>query len=165
MRFVIWSRVNDASRHSTRMLLAGSVTWIWRKLSHSAIRPVASAFQLMPTCWDWAQLLLGQETVRGGFCLQKLHQKCTQGFHPFTPKGDQFQISLQPHEKYDITVWTTFHSLLRWKMIILPILTTSLIHFSLGRLGECSFWTWECEKNILLTFQKETNKWGSKHHE
>ena len=38
-----------------------------------------------------------------------------------------------------------FHSLLRWKMIILPILTTSLIHFSLGRLGEieCSFRTWE----------------------
>ena len=29
------------------------------------------------------------------------------------------------------TVWRTFHSLLRWRMIILPILTTSLIHFSL----------------------------------
>ena len=36
-----------------------------------------------------------------------------------------------------------FHSLLRWKMIILPILTTSFIHFSLGRLGECTFWTWD----------------------
>ena len=36
-----------------------------------------------------------------------------------------------------------FHSLLRWKMIMLPILITSPIHFSLGRLGECSFWTWE----------------------
>ena len=36
-----------------------------------------------------------------------------------------------------------FHSLLRWKMIILPILTPSLIHFSLGRLGECNFWTRE----------------------
>ena len=36
-----------------------------------------------------------------------------------------------------------FHSLLRWKMIILPIPITSPIHFSLGRLGECSFWTWE----------------------
>ena len=36
-----------------------------------------------------------------------------------------------------------FHSLLRWEMIILPILTTSFIHFSLGRLGECTFWTWD----------------------
>ena len=36
-----------------------------------------------------------------------------------------------------------FHSLLRWKIIILPILTTSLIHFSLKGLGGCMFWTWE----------------------
>ena len=36
-----------------------------------------------------------------------------------------------------------FHSLLRWKMIILSILTTSLKHFSLKRLGECIYWTWE----------------------
>ena len=28
-------------------------------------------------------------------------------------------------------------------MIVLPILSTSPIHFSLGRLGECTFWTWE----------------------
>ena len=32
-----------------------------------------------------------------------------------------------------------FHSLLRWEMIILPILTTSPIHFSLKRSGECTF--------------------------
>ena len=36
-----------------------------------------------------------------------------------------------------------FDSLLRWKMIVLSILTTSPIHFSLGRLVECTFWTWE----------------------
>ena len=36
-----------------------------------------------------------------------------------------------------------FHSSLTWKMIVLPILTTSPIHFSLGRLGECPFWTWK----------------------
>ena len=36
-----------------------------------------------------------------------------------------------------------FHSFLRWKMIVLPILTTSCIHLSLRRLGECTFWTWE----------------------
>ena len=35
------------------------------------------------------------------------------------------------------------HHLLRWKMIILPILTTSLMHFSFEGLGECTFLTWE----------------------
>ena len=35
-----------------------------------------------------------------------------------------------------------FHSLLSWQMIILPILTTSLIRFSLEGLGECTFWIW-----------------------
>ena len=29
------------------------------------------------------------------------------------------------------------------KMIKLPILTTSHIHLPFGRLGECTFWTWE----------------------
>ena len=47
-----------------------------------------------------------------------------------------------------------FHSLLRWKMIILPILTTSLMHFLLGRLGECTFWTWEWKGYWM---PKETN--------
>ena len=32
-----------------------------------------------------------------------------------------------------------FHRLLRCKMITLPILTTSLIHFLFRRLGECTF--------------------------
>ena len=36
-----------------------------------------------------------------------------------------------------------FHSLLRWKMIILPILPTSLTHFLFKRLGECTFWAHE----------------------
>ena len=36
-----------------------------------------------------------------------------------------------------------FHSLFRWKTIITPLLTSSLIRFSLGRLGERTFWTWE----------------------
>ena len=35
-----------------------------------------------------------------------------------------------------------FHSSLRWKMIALPILTTSPLYVSLKRLGECTFWTW-----------------------
>ena len=33
-----------------------------------------------------------------------------------------------------------FHSLLRWKMIILPILTYT---FLFEMLGECTFWAWE----------------------
>ena len=37
-----------------------------------------------------------------------------------------------------------FHSsLIMWKMIILPILATSLTHFLFKMLGECTFWTWE----------------------
>ena len=34
-----------------------------------------------------------------------------------------------------------FRRLLEWQIIVLPILTASLIHFSLKRLGECTFWT------------------------
>ena len=34
-----------------------------------------------------------------------------------------------------------FNSLLRWKVILLPILPTSLIHFLSNRLGECTFWS------------------------
>ena len=61
-------------------------------------------------------------------------------FNPFTPKSDQFQVSpaASPEIRHH-TVWF-LHSLLRWKMIILTILTTSLVF---GRLGEYTFWTWE----------------------
>ena len=41
-----------------------------------------------------------------------------------------------------------FHSLLRWKMIILPILTTSLIHFSLKGWENVTFWSWEWKSSI-----------------
>ena len=40
-----------------------------------------------------------------------------------------------------------FHHLLRWKMIILPILTTSLIPFSLKGWENVNFWTWEWRAN------------------
>ena len=36
-----------------------------------------------------------------------------------------------------------FHSSLRWEMIILPILTMSLKHFSLKGWENVIFWTWE----------------------
>ena len=42
-----------------------------------------------------------------------------------------------------------FHSLLSWQMIIVPILITSHIHFSLEGLGECTFWTLEWKVKSL----------------
>ena len=36
-----------------------------------------------------------------------------------------------------------FHTLLRWKMIIIQILATPLMHFPFKRLGECTFWAQE----------------------
>ena len=54
----------------------------------------------------------------------------TRQFNPFTPMSDQLHISpcMQPHQKYNITQsgeLMAFHSLLGWKMIVIPILTTS----------------------------------------
>ena len=49
-----------------------------------------------------------------------------------------FKFPLQPHQKYYVTQYEAhsmkklaFHSLLRWKLIMLPILTTSRLHLSL----------------------------------
>ena len=62
--------------------------------------------------------------------------------NPLTPESDQCQIS--PVASPEILHHAVgFHSLLRWKMIILPILTTLLIHFLFKRSGECSFWAQE----------------------
>ena len=71
--------------------------------------------------------------------------------------GDRFQISpaaspetLHPHMEN-----VAFYRLLRWKMIILPILTTSRMHFSLGRLGEVLgtyFWCGRALPNFALFF-------------
>ena len=63
--------------------------------------------------------------------------------NPFTPKSDQFQIP--PATSPEIlhhTVWRTWlfiaYSDERWLYY-----QFSLPHFSWGRLGECTFWTWE----------------------
>ena len=48
-----------------------------------------------------------------------------------------------------------FHSLLRWKTIMLPIRTASLIHLWLGEL--CTFWTWEWKvQKRYWTFDRRT---------
>ena len=63
--------------------------------------------------------------------------------NPFTPKSDQFQIppATSP-EVLHHTVWRTWlfiaYSDERWLYY-----QFSLPHFSWGRLGECTFWTWE----------------------
>ena len=60
------------------------------------------------------------------------------------PTVINFKFPLHPHHKYYITLYgdLAFDSLLRWKTII-PILTTSLTHLSLRRVGECAFLPWE----------------------
>ena len=77
-----------------------------------------------------------------GLYFTRAHRKRYHRFNPFTPKGDQFQISraASPGILYH-TVWRNllFIALLSWKMIILPIITTSLIHFLFGKNGERTF--------------------------
>ena len=73
--------------------------------------------------------------------------------NPLPPKNDHVKFPLRPHQKYYTTQYGE-RGLLRWEMIILPILTTSLIHFSLGTFGECTFWTWEWKgwnSHLILT--------------
>ena len=76
------------------------------------------------------------------------------------PKVINFKFLLQPHLKYYITqheeCLAAFHSLLRWEMIILTILPTSLIQFPLGRLGEIALFELGSERVhfvILKYFQ------------
>ena len=46
-----------------------------------------------------------------------------------------------------------FHSLLGWKLITLPILTTSLTHFSLKGWENVLFWTWEWKGYCNFSFR------------
>ena len=64
----------------------------------------------------------------------------------YIPRVIKFKFPLQPHQKYYITLQyeeLAFHSLLRRKMIVLPILTTSPNTFLFKRLREYTFLTWE----------------------
>ena len=68
------------------------------------------------------------------------------------PRVINFKLPPQLHQKYwhDTVKEPGFlHSLLRWRMITLPILTTSLIQFSLKG--------WD---NVLLEFGSERVNWG-----
>ena len=67
----------------------------------------------------------------------------SQPFHSQEWSISNFSCSLTKYTTSHSLENVAFHSLLIWEMIILPILTTSYIRYSLGRLGECTFWTWE----------------------
>ena len=77
-------------------------------------------------------------------------------FSTFTPKSDQDQIS--PAASPVIlhhAVWRTwlFIAYSDWKMILVPVLTTSLIHFS-----------WKGWENVLFELGSERVKLNNKNH-
>ena len=66
-----------------------------------------------------------------------------------------FSCSLTNNSTSPSTKNLAFHTILRWKMIALPILTTSLIHFLFKRFGECTFWELGSER-----VKKTERPWG-----
>ena len=65
----------------------------------------------------------------------RIQRKCFEALCPFTPKSgpmSNFHCSLTRNITSHIIKNLAFHSLLRWRMTILAILTTSLRHFSKG---------------------------------
>ena len=91
------------------------------------------------------------------YCLELLHLQpyaiseqslplCA-SLNPFTPKSDQVQISpVASPVILHHTVWRTwlFIAYSDWKMILVPVLTTSLIHFS-----------WKGWENVLFELGSE----------
>ena len=75
--------------------------------------------------------------------VSSLWYSCVWPFH--SQEWSIWKFPLQPHQKYYITQMKNlaFHSLLRWKMIMLPILAISLIPFSLKGWDSVTFWSWE----------------------
>ena len=69
--------------------------------------------------------------------------KQTKPFHSWEWSMSNFSCSptrnITSHSKENLA----FHSLLRWKMIIIQILATPLMHFLFKRLGECTSWAQE----------------------
>ena len=59
------------------------------------------------------------------------------------PRVVKFKFLLQPHQRYTSHCMNNLTfiaaSILRLKIFVLPILTTSLLLFPLKRLGECAF--------------------------
>ena len=80
--------------------------------------------------------------------------------YPFAAREIGIDHSWDPHQKYCISHSNgelDFHCLLRWKMIIVPILTTSLIHFLFRSLGECTL-------NVVTLIGKSLTALTNAHH-
>ena len=88
--------------------------------------------------WDW----------RGGIWNWSLLGVI--GLNLSLPKVSNFKFPLQPHPKITSHGMKNlaFHSLLRWKMIVIPIIRTSLIHFSIKG--------WE---NVLFELSRFRARW------
>ena len=84
---------------------------------------------------------------------------CDYPFHSWEWSMPNFSCSLTrnitSHSKENLA----FHSLLRWKMIIIQILATPLMHFLFKRLGECTFWAqeWKGYYGVMKTAELGLN--------
>ena len=147
-------------------LVEGSIEW------NSWTNPVVKGRTIHPTLLNSARysvvarwnvlfrhvlpVVVIQLIVRRAVVLYHVCQVCSLDlpllyihYNPFTLKNDEFAIFLlQPHQKHHTHSMKnlTFQSLLSWKMIILPIPTTSLSTFLFKRLRECTFQTNGSEK-------------------
>ena len=97
--------------------------------SESVERVTGFIFERLGECTFW---LTGSERVE------------VRGIHSKEWSMSNFPCSLTRNITSHSMKNLAFHTLLRRRMITQTILTTSLIHFSLKRLEECTFWTWEC---------------------
>ena len=80
-------------------------------------------------------------------------------FHSQEWSISNFPCSLKRNITWHSMKNLVFHRLLRWNMIILPIITTSVIHFLFKGLGECSFWTF-IRWFIVSFFLVTVNTWN-----
>ena len=125
----------------------------WTPSNHHALRHNVNR---SPLCWNAAsprkcpsRLLVCYHPIESSVSDSHLTEKfnscgLSSGYgalvekvNPLTPKSDQYRISsaaspeITPHSMKNLA----FHSLLRWKTIILPITTTSPIHLYFFDLG------------------------------
>ena len=83
--------------------------------------------------WPWIKLRFAMHCSNSGQTRAFGQSAVAIAFNPLTPKSDQVQISpVASPVILHHTVWRTwlFIAYSDWKMIIVPVLTTSLIHFS-----------------------------------
>ena len=112
------------------------LSWLTPKSVQYQISPAASPEILHHTVWrTWSFMAHSQEWSMSNFLCSLTrtitsHSMENLVFHGSLPRVINVKFPLQPHQKYYITQYEElFIALLRWKMIILPIFTTSLMCF------------------------------------